>query len=72
MTGIGPTSDNEILFRAGKVLGRIQTQGPRALSGIAFDEIEALALALLILGLKPLCTGQHLPSVNQPRKGCKQ
>lgn len=69
MTGIGPTSDNEILLRAGRVLGRIQTQGPRALSGIAFDEIEAMALALLILGLKPLCPSQHQPSVNHSRKG---
>lgn len=72
MTDLGPTSDNEILFCAARVLGRIQTHGPRAVNGIAFDEIEAMALALLILGLKPLCAGQHLPSVNQLRKGCKQ
>lgn len=48
---ISPRSDREILIAAGRAMGRIDSQGIRGITSISTADIEAMALALLILGL---------------------
>lgn len=54
-------SDREILTVAARALGRIDRDGQRALTGLSTDEIEAMALALVILGLVALPPGHPVP-----------
>lgn len=55
------SSDANILTAAGRALGRIDRDGERALAGLSVNEIEAMALALVILGLVAIPPGQNLP-----------
>lgn len=54
---ISPRTDREILFAAAKGLGRVDLHGLRGITLLSVDEIEAMALALLILGLAPVKPG---------------
>jgi hypothetical protein len=46
-----------ILDRAARALGRIDRDGPRAITTLSVAEIEAMALALVLLGLAPIPPG---------------
>lgn len=47
-------SDRDILISAGRALGRVDLYGNRALTGLSMQQIEDMALALVILGLAPI------------------
>lgn len=52
-----PPTRAEILARAARALGRIDRDGHRALTALSVQEVEAMALALLLLGLAPVPPG---------------
>lgn len=54
-------TDREILIAAGRALGRIDRDGIRAITRISVAEIEAMALALVVLGLKAIPPQQLVP-----------
>lgn len=63
-------TDSAILTAAGRALGRIDRAGERALTGLSVNEIEAMALALVILGLEAIPPGQPAPAIIvSPEKG---
>ena len=47
-------SDRDILVSAGRALGRVDLYGTRALTSLSLQQIEDMALALVILGLAPI------------------
>lgn len=47
-------SDRDILISAARALGRVDLYGNRALTGLSTNQIEDMALALVILGLAPI------------------
>lgn len=47
-------SDRDILISAARALGRVDIYGNRALTGLSLQQIEDMALALVILGLAPI------------------
>lgn len=44
-------SEHEILTRAARAVARIDTEGPRGITNLSMLDIEAMALALVILGI---------------------
>lgn len=48
------STDREVLVAAARALGRIDRDGLRGLTSLSLADIEALALALVILGLAPI------------------
>ncbi len=54
-------SEREILERAARGLGRIDYWGPRGLTLVTIEELEAMALALVCLGLVAVAPGQPAP-----------
>lgn len=64
------SSDRQILTAAAKALGRIDRDGQRALTGLSVNEIEAMALALVILGLMAIPPGHPVPEtlINHKQK----
>lgn len=66
------STDREIFITAGRALGCIDRDGPRALTSLSVGQIEAMALALVILGLVAIPPGQIVPPetlVNHFSKG---
>lgn len=65
------SSDRQILTSAALALGRIDRDGLRALTSLSVNETEAMALALVILGLVAIPPGHPTPDtlVHQPQKG---
>ena len=65
------SSDRDILTVAARALGRIDRDGQRALTSLSVNEIEAMAIALVILGLVAIPPGASTPDilVTQPSKG---
>lgn len=55
------SADREILTDAARALGRIDRDGERALTSLSTHETEAMALALVILGLVAIPPGQPTP-----------
>lgn len=55
------TTDRDVLITAGRALGRIDLYGPRGMTLLSMDEIEAMALALVILGLVAIPPHQITP-----------
>lgn len=47
-------STREILIAAGRALGRVDLHGLRGLTGVSVTDIEAMALALTMLGLRAI------------------
>lgn len=47
-----------ILTRAGRALCRVDRWGARGVTDLSHDEIEAMALALVLLGPRPLGPGE--------------
>lgn len=53
---------SEMLELAARALGRIDRDGPRAVTLLSINEIEAMAEALVILGLHPIPPGAPAPA----------
>lgn len=47
-------TEDEMLDLAAKAIGKIDARGRRAAEQLTHDEIEAMALTLVCLGLKPI------------------
>lgn len=47
-------SSREILIAAGRALGRVDLHGLRGLTGVSVADIEAMAVALTMLGLRAI------------------
>lgn len=61
MSGFAPHTDREILERAARALGRVDLLGIRGITLLSVDDIEAMALALVVLGLVSIPPSQKLP-----------
>ncbi len=55
-------TDHEILERAGRALGRIDRDGERGVTTLSSDDIWAMALALVRLGLVAIPPGAPAPA----------
>ncbi|PKP85838.1 MAG: hypothetical protein CVT80_00425 [Alphaproteobacteria bacterium HGW-Alphaproteobacteria-2] len=55
------TLRDAIMERAARAVGRIDAQGIRAITGLSVIEIDAMATALLMLGLVPVPPGGRWP-----------
>ncbi len=55
------TSERDVLITAGRALGRVDLYGQRGLTLLSLDEIKAMALALVILGLVAIPPHQITP-----------
>ena len=53
----------EMFTLAGQAMGKIDQYGRRGAERCTFDEIEAMALMLACLGLRPLKPGETLPKM---------
>jgi hypothetical protein len=51
---ISPRTDLDVLTGAAKALGWINRDGLRGITKVSVDDIENMALALIILGLVPI------------------
>jgi len=51
----------DILITAARALGRVDRDGVRGLTSLSVDDIEAMALALVILGLTSISPDQGEP-----------
>lgn len=55
-------TEREILERAARAIGRIDRDGPRGVTLLSMAEIEAMALALVCLGLVAIPPGEPAPA----------
>lgn len=62
MTDTARLPAENILTRASKAIGKIDLHGKRGVTLLSFDEIEAMALLLAVLGLAPIKPGDAPPS----------
>jgi hypothetical protein len=51
-------TERRMLNLAGRAISKIDVRGRRATERLTYDEIEAMAAALVCLGLRPLKEGQ--------------
>ena len=49
-----PFSEDEMLDLAARAIGKIDARGTRGIERLTNDEIEAMALTLVCLGMKPI------------------
>lgn len=71
MNAASPRTDRDILIAAGRALGRVDLLGIRGMTLLSLDDIENMALALVILGLVSIPPSQLRPPeqlVIPPRK----
>ena len=54
-------TNDELMNRAARALGKIDQHGPRGVTLVSFEEIEAMAGLLACLGLVPAYPGQAIP-----------
>lgn len=54
-------TEREMLERAARGLGKIDLWGPRGLTMITIEELEAMALTLAAFGLVAVPPGQAMP-----------
>lgn len=54
-------TDREILTQAARALGKVDFYGDRGLTLISSNEIEAMAIALVLLGLVAIPPGATVP-----------
>jgi hypothetical protein len=59
-------ADRDTLIRAGRALGRIDTYGERGLTMLSTNDIEAMALALVMRGIKAIPPNTILPATFNP------
>lgn len=62
MAEIEVISERTMLERAARALGKIDHWGPRGLTMITTQELEAMALTLVALGLVAVAPGQAMPA----------
>lgn len=60
MSSIKPLTHGEITTRAGHALHKIDQWGPRGLSMVTYQEIEALAAVAALAGIAPLPLDQEI------------
>lgn len=53
----------DILTRAALAVGKVDAAGPRGATLVAMDEIEAMAAALVLLGLPAIPPGTPTPEI---------
>jgi hypothetical protein len=56
-------TDREILTRAAVALGKVDAYGPRGLTMLSTNDLEAMALSLVILGLVAIAPGATAPEI---------
>lgn len=56
-------TDRQILTSAATALGKIDAFGPRGLTMVSINELEAMAVALVILGLVAVHPGAAVPEI---------
>ena len=61
MTPILARPAQDVLRHASTALGKVDHYGPRGLTMVTFDEIEAMALLLAALGVVPTIPGHPPP-----------
>lgn len=54
-------TNDELMNRAARALGKIDQHGPRGVTLVSFEKIEAMAGLLACLGLVPAYPGQAIP-----------
>jgi hypothetical protein len=59
-------TDRDTLIRAGRALGRIDAYGERGLDTLSTNDLEAMAIALVLLGLKAIPPNTILPETFNP------
>ncbi len=62
MTPILPRPADDVFRHTSTALGKIDLYGPRGLTMVTFDEIEAMALLLAALGVVPTIPGHPTPT----------
>ncbi len=58
---LAPRTDRDILVAASRALGRIDELGVRGITNLSVNDIEAMSLALVILGLVAIPRQQLVP-----------
>lgn len=61
MVAAEPIDTNTMLERAARALGKVDHWGPRGLTMLSTEEIEAMALTLAMLGLVAVPPGAAMP-----------
>ncbi len=54
-------TERQMLERASRAVGKIDMAGKRGLTMVSMDELEAMALSLVRLGLVAVAPGQSMP-----------
>lgn len=60
-SAITPMPSDQMLARASTALGKVDLYGPRGLTMISTEEVEAMALTLAAIGLVPTLPGDAAP-----------
>lgn len=58
---VTPLPGDQMLARASTALGKVDLYGPRGLTMISTQEVEAMVLTLAALGLVPTLPGEAAP-----------
>lgn len=67
---VDPISERDMVIRAGRGLGKIDLWGLRGATMLTLEEVEAMALCLAALGLKPIGPKDPDPeNANLPKVG---
>lgn len=67
MADVPPMPAPEVLHLAAKALGKIDLYGPRGISMVTFQEVEAMALLLAVLGVVPIRPDISAPTILMPQ-----
>ena len=54
MAEIERLTHDEIMNRAARAVGKVDLWGPRGITMVSFEEIEAMAALLAMMGLRPI------------------
>ena len=55
-----PLTEAEMIERAARGVGKVDYHGPRGITLVTMDEIEAMATLLACFGLKAICPGKDV------------
>ena len=61
MGGQNMITERQMLERASRAVGKIDMAGKRGLTMVSMDELEAMALSLVHLGLVAVVPGRPMP-----------
>jgi hypothetical protein len=67
-------TNDELMTRAARGLGKVDRHGPRGVTLVSFEEIEAMAGLLAVMGLVPIYPGAqpHPPMFISTRAGAQK